>query len=453
MSTITSLGIGSGLDLNGLLDQLRDAERSRLEPITQQKEAQQSKLSAYGKLQGALSAFQSAAEGLNSSQVFESVSSNVTGTSVAAAASAEALPGRYDVNVGTLARSQSIATEGFAEDHTFDVGGTLSIQTGSGDSLDETDVTVADGASLEDVRDSINAAGSGVSATIVNDGNANRLVLSTKDTGTESEITSITFGGDPRLTYDGAADGMQVTVPAEDASLTVNGIDITSQSNRVEGAIQGVTLDLAEVGDSTVVVERDNLAVREAVTGFVDAYNALRETTGDLTSFDAETGDAGELLGDSALRTIESRLRGIMGGGVSGGELSTLSDIGISLQRDGTLEVDAGRLDEVIVNQREALTEFFAGDAETDGFAGAVSEMLGQVLGDRGLLGTAQSGVESRITSLDERAARMETSIEREIERYRVQFGQLDSMIAEMNETSSYLTQQFDNLNAMLGGE
>ena len=170
MSTITSLGIGSGLDLNGLLDQLRDAERGRLEPITQQKQAQQAKLSAYGKLEGALSALQSAADELNGSKLFESVSSNVTGTSLTSAASAEALPGRYDVNVTALARSQSIATNGFAEGHTFDVGGTLSIQTGTGDSLNATDVTVADGASLEDVRDSINAAGSGISATIVNDG-------------------------------------------------------------------------------------------------------------------------------------------------------------------------------------------------------------------------------------------------------------------------------------------
>ncbi len=454
MSTITSLGIGSGLDLNGLLDQLRDAERGRLEPITQQKEAQQEKLSAYGKLQGALSALQSAGNELNSSKLFESVSSNVTGTSLTSAASAEAVPGRYDVTVTTLARSQSLATSGFAEGHTFDTGGTLSIQAG-----DQLDVTVEAGATLEDVRDSINAAGSAVSATIVNNGDPSepyQLVLSTNDTGTDAAISSITFdGGDDRLTFDGTAGGtdMQQTVAAEDAALTVNGIDITSQSNRVEGAIQGVTLDLAEVGDSTVVVERDNLAVREAVTGFVDAYNTLRETTGDLTSFNAETGVAGELLGDSALRTIESRLRGVIGGGVSGGEFGTLSDIGISLQRDGTLEVDAERLDEVIVNQRQELTEFFAGDTEAGGFAGALSEMLGQVLDDRGLLGNARSGVESRITSLDERAARMEISIEREIERYRVQFGQLDSMIAEMNQTSAYLTQQFDNLNAMLGGD
>ncbi|MBK5939733.1 flagellar filament capping protein FliD [Halochromatium roseum] len=473
MSTITSLGIGSGLDLNGLLDQLRDAERGRLQPIAQQKEAQQAKLSAYGKLQGALSSLQSAADTLNGSALFGSLSSSVTGTSVTSAADSNAVPGRYDVSVTTLARAQSIATGGFAEGKTF-AEGTLSIQAGGSDSLD---VSVAEGASLEDIRDSINAAGSSITASIVNDGadNPYRLVLSTNETGEDAEISSVSFTIDDGLDPDGDQDKlsfdiadvpadpadpypnlnkMTQTVAAQNATLTVNGIGITSQSNQVEGAIQGVTLSLAEEGESansTVIVERDNFAVRDAISGFVDAFNSLKETTADLTSFNAETGAAGELLGDSALRTIDSRLRGVLGGIVSGGDFSTLSDIGISLQRDGTLEIDAEKLDDAVVNQRQALTTFFAGDTEAGGFAGALSEMLDQVLDDRGLLGSARSGVESRITSLDERSARMEISIEREIERYRVQFGQLDSMIAQMNQTSTYLTQQFDNLNSMLG--
>lgn len=146
-------------------------------------------------------------------------------------------------------------------------------------------------------------------------------------------------------------------------------------------------------------------------------------------------------------------MRTALGSAQAEGELSTLSDIGISLQRDGTLAVDEEALDDIIVNNREALTSFFAGESDGAGFAGGLSAVLGQMLDDGGLLENAQSGVESRIASLDERAARMETSIEREIDRYRVQFGQLDSMIAQMNQTSAYLTQQFDNLNAMLGND
>jgi flagellar hook-associated protein 2 len=547
MSTITSLGIGSGLDLNGLLDQLREAERGRLQPLVQQKEAQEAKLSAYGKLQGALSAFQSAADALNGSSLFASVSSNVTGSSVTSAASSDAVPGRYDVTVNDLARSQSIATAGFAEGHTF-AEGTLSIETGGG----TFDIAVADGDTLATLRDSINDADAGVTASIVNNGQDNpfRLVLTTDETGEDAAIQSMSFvsAGDPtfgesRLTYppenvdsvtsddfasgynfsggtltidvggggspfdvtvgdgdlltairdninaalgevtasiinDGSNDrlvleadsggniqsisfsgteeglnftGMSEVVSAQNANLTVNGIDITSQSNRVEDAIQGVTLDLAEESDSTVIVERNNRGVRDAVNAFVDSYNSLRETVNELTSFNAETGEAGELLGDSTLRSIESRLRSTLSGGVAEGEFRTLSNIGISLQRDGTLQLDDARLDEVIVNDREALTEFFAGQSTDSGMAGALSQTLSQMLDDRGLLDNARSGVQTRITSIDNRTERMEISIERTIGRYRSQFAQLDSMVAEMNQTSSYLTQQFDNLNAMLG--
>lgn len=457
MSTITSLGIGSGLDLSGLLDQLRDAERGRLEPINQQKADQEAKLSAYGKLQGALSAFQSAVDKLSETSLYESLSSSVTGTSVTSAASSDAVPGRYDVTVTDLARSQSLATGGFAEGETF-AAGELSIQAGSGDPLT---VTVEEGDSLEEIRDSINAAGSDVVATIIDDGdpaNPYRLVLSTTETGTEAAIQSISFdGGDERLSFDAApADpgsyaGMTETVPAQDAALTVNGIEISSQSNRVEGAIQGVTLNLVEEGDSSVNVERDNLQVRQAVNAFVDSYNALQETSGELTSFNSETGVAGELLGDSTLRSVEARLRIAIGTSVAEGAFSTLSEVGISLQLDGTLELDDDQLDDALVNNRQALTDFFAGQTEDGGLADRLGETLGQMLGDSGLLETAMSGVENRISSIETRAERMEVSINRTIERYRQQFVQLDSMVAEMNRTSSYLTQQFDNLNAMLG--
>ncbi|MDI5935174.1 flagellar filament capping protein FliD [Halomonas kalidii] len=452
MATISSLGIGSGLDLNGLLDQLRDAERSKLAPLKQQQASHQAKLSAYGKLSSALSSFQSAAAKLNDAQLYQSVSSNVTGSSVEAAAGSEAVPGCYDVNVTQLARAQSIATAGFAEGATFDAG-TMTITPASGEALS---IEVAQDDTLEAIRDKLNAANDGITASLVNDGAADtpyRLVLSSSETGTDAAIQSILFdGGDSRLTFnDGAVDGFSETVTAQDASLTVNGIGITSQANQVEGAIQGVTLDIAEAGESTVTVELNNRGVREAVTGFVKAYNGLKGTMGTLTRFDAESGSAGELLGDGTLRSVESRLRGVLTGGESGGEFRLLSDIGISLQRDGTLKLDEARLDEVIVNDRQALTDFFAGQDEAGGLAGRLDESLGLMLDDRGLLDNAKRGLESRLDSLGTRYERMELSIERTIDRYRTQFGQLDAMISSMNQTSDYLTQQFDMMNAQLG--
>ncbi|MCK2185111.1 flagellar filament capping protein FliD [Halomonas getboli] len=464
MASISSLGIGSGLDLNGLLDQLESAEREQLAPLETQKASYKAEISAYGKLESALSSFQDAAAKLNDDSLYRSLSSAVTGDSATATATSEAQAGTYDVSVTNLARSQSIATAGFAEDETF--GGEMTLGVGGEAPLS---FTIEAGSSLEDVRDTINGQDAGVTASIVNDGSGTpyRLVLSSDETGTEAAIESMSLTdsgvADDRFAfdinnlapaegetgYDPAYAGVRQTVAAENAELTVNGIGITSQSNTVEGAIQGVTLELAEEGDSTVKVELNNRALREAVTDFVDAYNEYRSTADDLTSFDQESGAAGELLGDSTMRSVESRMRSALSGGTPGGGM--LSDIGISLELDGTLSLDDEALDDVILNDRQALSGFFAGTGDSDGMSDVLDGTLGGLLDDGGTLDNATSGLESNIERLDERYASMEDGIANTVSRYRSQFSQLDSMIANMNQTSTYLTQQFDSLNAQLG--
>lgn len=143
-------------------------------------------------------------------------------------------------------------------------------------------------------------------------------------------------------------------------------------------------------------------------------------------------------------------MRSILSGGIEG-EFSMLSDIGISLQRDGTLSIDESELDNAIVNNQDALSTFFAGDADDSGMAGQLNQGLDQLLGTNGAVKGAITWAENRVESLVERYTRTEQTIEQTISRYRTQFGQLDSMIAQMNQTSSYLTQQFDALDAQLG--
>jgi flagellar hook-associated protein 2 len=451
MATISSLGVGSGLDLNGLIDQLNSAERKKLEPIQRQQKSHQAKISAYGKLQSALTKLQESAAKLNDPKFFQNVSSTVVGSGVKAAAKSDAPPGRYSVQVNELATAQSVAANGVASRTAQLGGGTVSLALDNG-TTKEIAIDPAK-SSLEDIRKAINDSKSGVTATIVNDGSGtpHRLVLTSNKTGTESAVTAVFSGG----LADSLGAGAAVMVEAKNASLTVNGIAITSQTNRVEGAIQGVTLDLEEKtkedGSVTVVVERNTLAIREGISGFVKAYNDLRKTMDELTSFNADTGAAGELLGDSALRTVESRLRGVMSGGVGQGELRMLSDLGISLQRDGTLKLDEEKMSELVASSPQELGNFFAGENKAGGMAGKLSESLDQVLRDRGLLDNAKRGLESRITGLKDRFDRMERSIEQTMQRYRVQFGQLDAMIANMNQMSDYLFQQFDIMNAQLG--
>ncbi|HAA45193.1 MAG: flagellar capping protein [Halomonas sp. 54_146] len=453
MASITSLGIGSGLDLNGLLDQLQDAERGKLEPIEQQLETQQTKISAYGQLQSSLSAFQDAADALNDSALYESLSTNVGGEALTASAGAEAQPGSYNVTVENIATRGTLATQrvSAADSEIVSGAGKLLLTFAGGDIK----VDVAEGDSLNDIRDAINAhEDAGVTASIINDGSGYRLALSSTESGADASIKSTNFAD--LVVGNLAADpGEAIVQGGEDANLNINGVAITSSTNQVEGAIQGVTLNLQEVGDSTVTVEQDTRAVREAVTGFVDAYNDLKGTIGELTSFNAETGAAGELLGDSTVRTVESRLRSVLGGAVEG-ELSLLSDIGISQKYDSELgysklEIDEDKLDDVIANNQDALATFFAGDSDETGMAGQVNATAEQLLSPNGRVEGAITGAENRSESLVEQYTRMEQSIEQTISRYRTQFGQLDGMIAQMNQTSSYLTQQFDALDAQLG--
>ncbi|HCA02139.1 MAG TPA: flagellar hook protein [Halomonas campaniensis] len=460
MATITSLGVGSGLDLTGLLDQLQAAERGKLAPITLQKKQQQAKISAFGQLQTSLNSFQDAVAKINDPKLYQSLSANVRGDAIKATAAADALPGSYRVEVSQLATSGTLASNRVAErDAALDLQGATAMQLTFGDG-ESVDINIAEGSSLADIRDAINAdKEAGVNATIINDGTGYRLALSSKTTGADASIESFSFVDTNGAVLPGPfAEDALTKRPGENAALTVNGIAISSAENSVEGAIQGVTLNLAELNivdgetaSSTINIERDTLKQREAINGFVKAFNDLKGTIGKLTSFTGDSETAGELLGDNTVRTIESRLRSVLTGGVEGGELSTLNQLGITLQRDGKLKVDEETLDDLVANNPQALNDFFAGENEGDGMAGRLNTTIEQMLGNNGVVKLAISGAENRVKSLDDRFERMEKTIEGTISRYRTQFGQLDAMIAQMNSMSSYLTQQFDALDNQLG--
>ncbi|TGD73157.1 flagellar hook protein [Mangrovimicrobium sediminis] len=446
MSTISALGIGSGLDLNGLLDQLETAEREKLVPIVEQKNSYQSKISAFGQLRSSLASFQAAAEKLNNSSLFGGVKSSVSGDALTAAATSGAQPGSYQVNVSQLARAYSVATAGVA-DRDADLGaGTVSISLANGDSLSVE--LGAEDSSLEALRDAINEQDAGVRASIVNDGGDSpyRLVLTSATEGEDAAISSVDFGD---LSASLALDPV-TEVTARNAEFSVNGVDVTSQTNQVEGALEDITLVLAEEGEATVTINPNTKAIEDAITGFVSAYNKLQNSIGDLTRFDADSGVAGQLLGDNTLRSVSTRLRSVFVEGVEEGALQRLTDVGITLQLDGTLEIDEEALGELVETGLSDLQDFFAGDSSTSGLAGKLGGTLDDMLESSGLLETATGGLESRIDSLDDRYDRVELSIERTMNRYRMQFAQLDSLVANMNSTSSYIAQQFDILNAQL---
>jgi len=439
--------VGSGLDLNGLLDQLQQGENQKLTPITTQKASYETKISAFGSLKSALSSLQDTIHALADPTAFQTVKNTVSGTALTATTTNDTPPGDYQIHVAQRAQASSVATLGVADSTTNLGDGTVDFTLANGSTMS---VAISAGSSsLQDVRDAINAQNGPVRASLINDGSGQpyRLVLQAADTGSAASVSSVQFTGNLGSSLQLDAATQQA---GQDASLTINGIAVQSAHNTVEDAIQGVTLNITGVGDSTLQVTRDNDAITGGVKKFVDAYNSLVKTLGGLTSYDATTQTPGALLGDSTVRSVQSQLRSVLGGEVdNGGAFKVLSDVGVTLQLDGTLQIDDDKLGSAVNDNLGAVTQFFAGGGTTDGMADQLDTMIGNMTSSTGLIGSATDSLNQSVSQLNDQYTQTQQQIDATMAMYKQQFTQLDAMIAQMNSTSSYLTQQFDAMSKM----
>ena len=386
---LSSPGIGSGLDVNSMVSQMMSIEQRPLAALARKEVTYQVKLSAYGNLKGALAAFQSAARGLNDIAKFQKVNaSSADATLFTASAERTAALGNYNVEVKQLAVNQKLSSKGFAN-ATDTVGtGTLQVQFGTYDSAANTFSLNADKParsiaidsskqSLAGIRDAINEANAGVTASIVNDGTANKLVVTSNDTGTANTLRILVKDDDgnntndaglSQLAYDptaatGSGKNLSESAAAADAKIVLDGVTLTKASNTIKDAIEGVTINLAKVGAATkLAVERDAGVVKNSADAFVKAYNQAAKTLKDLTAYDPKTQQAAPLQGDMTARTIESQLRNMLNSTVAavGGKFATLSDIGIAFQKDGSLAVDAAKLQKAIDTGYNDIADVFA---------------------------------------------------------------------------------------------
>lgn len=456
-ASITSLGVGSGLDLDSILTSLEESkETSLLTPITNQETSVNAEISAYGTLTSALTELQTAAEALADSSLYESLTTSLSGSGVTAATTSEAEAGTYTLQVTQLAQAQSLSTDGVASKTTALGTGTLTLQVGTASAVSIT--LDSSNNTLEGIRTAINASGAGVTASIVNDGSDTpyRLVLTSDSTGTESAMTVTYTSTDSTdeasslFGYDGSSGNMTQTVAALDAELTLNGISITSQSNTVEDAVQGVTLNLSATGSSqTLTISQDTDTIYDAISAFVTAYNSYVSSVDTLTAYDADADTAGELLGDSTTRRISTELSSDLYTAIGSGTFSYLSQLGISLEVDGTLLVDEDTLTSAITDNIDAVSEFFIGTDGTSGFIGQMTDDLDNYLDeDSGLIVARTDSLESKLVQLEERYVEKQALIDSEMARWTDEFTQLDTLISSLNSTSDYLTTQFDALNS-----
>ena len=202
-----------------------------------------------------------------------------------------------------------------------------------------------------------------------------------------------------------------------------------------------------QVVDVSVLASFDPIAVKAALDRFVKAYNSVNTLSDKLTAFDSEKEISGVLLGDSTARTAETRVRGALNTAISGGAFSSLAEIGVSLQRDGTMKIDDEKLDKALANNLADVGQLLAGKDESGGLSKVLVSTLDAVAGEQGLLQSASNGMKTRIDNLTESMEREQESIDSTIARYQKQFVQLDSIMASINSTSNYLTQQFASLN------
>ncbi|MBR0564543.1 flagellar filament capping protein FliD [Azoarcus sp. L1K30] len=466
MAGITATGVGSGLDIESLVSQLMTIESRPLSILANKEASYQAKLSGYGQIKSALSSLQTATKALGKTDTFTAAKAAVSGEGFSASPSAGAASGSYSVEVMQMAKIQRVSTP---TDSTFvpSAGkitidyGTVTDSGGSNVFVDDVPARTAslefEGSTLEELRDAINGNSTlGIKASIVNNGTEDQLVLSGTKTGANMAFKITGEGGLADLSYDPAAtpapsDTMYSVQTAQDARIKVDGIELTRGKNDIADVIDGVTLTLTNEPSGTVsslkgtvTISSDQSAAKTAVEAFVKAYNDVADTLKNLTAYNTDTKTASTLTGDSTARSIQTQLRAGLGAAFSGfGSVSTLSQVGISFAKDGTLSFDNSKLSKAMNDPESGVASLFAGKDGVDGFAATFSSRLDNFLDSDGVLASRTEGINSTIKSITKQYDTLETRLTATEARYRAQFTKLDSLLSSLNDTSTYLTQQF----------
>ena len=378
MASISSLGIGSGVMTSDLVAQLVEAERAPTENrLTRKTEQTEALLSAYGKLRSAVTEIRLPMRQLSAPDNLTAFSASSSNENIAVSVdSAKASRGSYSVEVTSLASAQALASRDvFADRDATSVGqGTLTLNVG-----DKTTNLTIDNSNdtLQGLANAINDSDAGVSAGVIDTGNGFQLVLSADETGTANAV-SISVSGDTvgtdsdnqglsRFAFNSGMDagaGLEETIAATDAVMSINGVEVTRSTNSFENVIDGLTFDISETGSSTIRVEQDFGAVADRVQGFVDKFNGLQSTIDSLAGFNAEAGVGSLLTGDSTVRGIQNQLRQVLTRVVPGLEnasVRSLADVGITTNFEtGGLEFDRAKFEEQLKNNPDDVTALFA---------------------------------------------------------------------------------------------
>lgn len=442
---LSSAGIGSGLNVNAIITALVNAKQAgptaQINAQTTQLQAQEAGLTA---LSSALNGMQSSLSKLSSNLTFQSWSGALGDTTMGTISTLpNAQAGTYNLVVNQLATAQSRVSGAYATGATPGAG-TLTLTVGG----NAVTVTVGANDSINTIASAINQASGnpGVQATVVNGTAGAQLLLTSTKTGVANGF-SVTAGSGSSSGLSALASTLNTAGAneAHDASITLNGIAATSASNQVSGVLDGVTMNLVKTGSTTLTISQDTSAATQAVNDFVAAYNSYISTTATLASYDPASQQAGVLLGDTTLMSVQRQINTALSGSVPGNAIGSLAALGITRQADGTLQVDSGKLSSALASNPSAVQNLFAG---SNGYATSLNNLVTSFTGSNGVIGSRITSIQGQLTNLGQQSTALQARMNVYATQLRQQYTALDTLMSSLNNTSSYLTNSLQTLMA-----
>lgn len=479
MASLSSVGVsGTGLD-ESVITKLVAIEKQPAEALSTKNTALQTKVSTWGKIQSAFSSLKDAANKLTQSDFWRgttATSSNDTAVGVSTTSNAAA--SSYAVTVSQLAQGQMVASSAFAS-KTATVGeGTLRIQLGNyvtdnsvappavtfnaKAAASAVDIAIGPGDNtLEKIRDRINSANAGITASIVNDAAGSRLVMRGANGESNafqvSVIEDAAAPGLSALAFDastGTTSAMALTQSAQNAKANINGLDIASESNTLSDVVDGVTLTLKQVTSTpaNITVAQDTASISKGVSDFISAYNNVVSTIRVQTLYDEASKTAGPLQGDSTARGLLSQMRNLItSDSTATASFSRLFDMGIETNTDGTLKMTSSKFNDAMGSKLADMQKYFANSddvvASNNGMAQRIKGLASQILDTNGAIANSTDGLKAtikrntnRIEDINTRASLYET-------RLRQQYTALDASYSKLSGLQSYVSAQLAALN------
>ena len=446
---ISSAGIGSGLDVAKIVEQMVAAEKSPLKKLEVRAEGIKTQISAYGEIKSLTSELGDIVSKLTRDSAWNGVNISSSNSTISGLMTGIAMPGVYNIKVTSLAQAQTTVVGGadavaLAKDEPMGAAGKISLKLGSNEAVE---INIAAGDTLTKIAAKVNEAGTGIQASVVTDVNGQeRLMLRSKDSGTSNGFT---------LDIDSALTklGQKQAQPAENAKVLLNGVEVESHNNTFASTIPGMSFSVSEVtaNVASLTVKSDTDAMKKNVQDFVDTYNKLNDLLSQSTKYAEESKTVGVLQGDSATVSLQNSLR-MLTQGISGGKgvFNRLSDIGIQMTQGGSLSVNSAKLDKGVVNV-DAMKSLFANPVDSLGQGGGIAVNF-KLFTDKLLSfdGTLNTKTDSLNRTLKNNGAEQEKVNKRadvlESRLYK-QYSALDGKMASLNSLSSYVSQMVTTWN------